>query len=170
MLGYLRFFPVVFGIVACDLGGTGDNEEGESCDSSFDCDDDLFCHRSECEEIFDRQWEIIIVSGTAESDVDWDALGGAPDPFVLIEMGDDACITSTENDSFFPEWNESCAMVVPSGGTIEVGMYDDDVDISDPMVTFSASGNDELADLVRSEDVTLTSDLASLGIRFQPDF
>jgi len=181
MLRYLRFFPAVFGIAACGLGGsdenladTGENEEEEGCDSSLDCDDDLFCYReglvSECEEIFDRQWEIIIVSGTADTEYNWDLAGGAPDPYVFVRLGDDACMTSTESDSFFPAWNESCEMVVPSGGTLEVEMYDDDVDQSDTMLTFSASGNDELADIVRREVLTLISDIASVEIRFLPGF
>ena len=177
MLRYFRFFPVVFGLAACDLGGageglddTGENEEEEGCDSSFDCDDDLFCHRSECEEIFDRLWEVNIVSGTADTNRDWDVSGGAPDPYVIIRLGDDSCGTSTENDTFFPAWNERCEMVVPSGGTLEVEMYDDDVSNPDTMLTFSASGNDELADIVRREVLTLISDIASLEIRFQPDF
>ena len=158
---------------ACGDGGgknRGDNEEGDTRESHSDCDSDLLCHNDACDEIFDRNFDVIIVSGEASASADWDSFGGAPDPFVYFAINNDDCVTSSEFDTFFPSWNEGCSMVVASGGTFEVVMFDEDLSEHDTMLTYSASGNDELAELIREETVVLSNNAAELTIRFEPDF
>jgi hypothetical protein len=172
----IRWFLILSGIsiVACDDGkgkkGGNNNEEGDTCDSNNDCESDLICYDDACEDIFDRNFEVIIASGEVSTSGDWDTAGGAPDPFVYFAINNDYCYTSTESNTFYPTWNESCRMVVASGGTFEVIMFDEDISYHDTILTYSASGNDDLADLIRDENVVLSNSYAELIIRFVPAF
>ncbi len=150
--------------------GDGSSEEDDTCDSHSDCNSDLFCYDDACDEMFDRNFKITIVSGEASTTTDWDSFGGAPDPFVYFAIGNDDCVTSTEDDNFYPSWNESCTMVLASGSTFEVVMYDEDISEHDIMLTYNAAGNDDLADLVRYGTITLSNSNVELTIRFTPDF
>jgi hypothetical protein len=69
-----------------------------------------------------------------------------------------------------PRWNEGCDIVFLEGGTLDVDMYDEDLSENDVMLTYSASGSDELVDLVRTEDVELANKLVDLLISVEPAF
>jgi hypothetical protein len=164
--------PTLVLMCACSSNSTtnSSNSTTNSCINNYSCDEHQVCVLDACEDIFDRNFEITIVSGEASTAYDWDTLGGAPDPFVSFSMDDDYCETDTQLDTFYPIWNASCTMVVGSGGTFSVEMYDEDLSDHDLMATYSASGNDELAALIREEYVTLSSSISELNIRFEPDF
>lgn len=178
-LQHLVLLAVVGG---CDLsggsggdgGGSGDDGGGSDdpeCSSARDCDSLQFCYDDACEGVLGRKFEVVVVSATSATNADWDGGGGAPDPFVVIEAdGDGGCATSTKDDDFEPRWNESCRVVLSEGGKLEISMYDEDVTSNDTMLTYKASGSDELVDLVVTGEVSLENDYASLELRFEPDF
>jgi hypothetical protein len=158
----------------CGLGGNGGGGSGgesSGCSSNRECGDLEFCNAGSCDEVAGRKFFVSAESGTAVTDGDWDAGGGAPDPYVVIFMnGRQECYTSTDDDTFNPRWGEGCDVVFDSGGELEIDMYDEDVTSDDLMLTFVASGTDELVSLVRDESVTLSNDYASLDISVTPDF
>lgn len=166
----------------CGLGGDGDDNGGggngdgnggqdSGCSSHRECGDLEFCNDGSCDEVAGRKFFVSADAGTAVTDGDWDVGGGAPDPYVSIFMdGDLECYTSTDDDTFAPRWGEGCAVVFEAGGELELDMYDEDTTSNDIMLTFVASGTDELVSLVRDESFTLSNDYASLDISVTPEF
>lgn len=166
---------VFLSLFGCDAGGGDDDDDGDGddggCSSNSACGDLQFCYSGTCEEVAGRKFFVSADRATAVSNGDWDTGGGAPDIFVEIYMdGKLECQTSTEDDSFEPRWGKGCAVVFDSGGELGIDMYDEDLTSNDLMLTFSASGTDELVGLVRDESVTLSTDYATLDLSITPEF
>ncbi len=154
--------------VGCGANGGG---QGHGCSDSFECGDLEFCNAGSCDEVAGRSFFVAAERGTAVSNGDWDAGGGAPDPFVSIFLnGDLQCYTDTEDDTFQPSWGEGCEVVFESGGELEIDMYDEDVSDNDIMLYYVASGTDDLVSLARDGSVTLSTDYATLDISITPEF
>lgn len=168
-IGYL---VVLTSLLASCSGGDddGDSNGGDECDRSNDCAWDELCDGGSCEEIFDRRFKITVVDGEASTSTSWDAGGGAPDLFVVFGFDNDTCVTSIETDSFYPSWRESCTVVFGSGGSFVLDVYDDDVASEDLYLTFEAEGNDEVADLVREESLTIYNSALSIAVKVEPAF
>ncbi len=90
------------------------------------------------------QWNLVAANGhvstqTPRGDA-WDALGGAPDPYVCATLNGQRKCTSTKRDTFDATWNEALAMRVGAGalmGGFLVEYVDEDVSANDPI----CSGN-----------------------------
>jgi hypothetical protein len=166
-------FSMVSAVLGCgNAGGTkGNGGQGDSCSDSSECGDLEFCNAGSCDEVAGRSFFVSAKRGTAVSNGDWDTGGGAPDPFVTIFLdGDPQCYTSTQEDTFQPEWGEGCDVVFESGGEIELDMYDEDVSENDVMLYYVASGTDDLVSLARGGTQTVSNDSASLTIAVTPNF
>jgi hypothetical protein len=170
----MRLLLTVFiSCLAIGLAGCPEPDGGDDDDLCFDaseCDWDQFCHEAECEDVFGRSFRVVVIEGTASTSVDWDTGGGAPDPYVRVAFDGEACATSVSDDDFFPSWDEYCTFVIDSGGHLTIDMYDEDLTDDDGMLLYEAVGNDEILELVRGGTFELTSDLASLTFRIDPDF
>ncbi|RMH42234.1 MAG: hypothetical protein D6689_08790 [Deltaproteobacteria bacterium] len=98
------------------------------------------CIDSLCQAAFGRIWTIIVVDGDMPSNNDsgeaWDAFGGAPDPFVEIQLnGSVLATTSEKQDTFSPAWNESVDANIPAGSSLVFRAWDSDVSSNDLMFT-----------------------------------
>lgn len=93
---------------SCGVDGTA----CESCPPGTEC-------ASGCRAAPGALWDVIIISAELPpqlpSGASWDNFGGAPDPFVQLEVGDVSGVTSTQDNTYFPTWDE----VVLSGLTTE---------------------------------------------------
>jgi hypothetical protein len=130
---------------------SGDDDEGNNGlppgtngDSCPVCDGWEKCQVSAC--VFDpaSQWYLAAVSGHVSEQNSlgdaWDALGGAPDPYVCVTVNGKRNCTSTAQDSFSPQWNEHVAENVGGGalmGGIYVEFMDEDISSND----FICTGN-----------------------------
>ena len=93
----------------------------------------------------------------------WDPFGGAPDPFVSVEIdGTEVLRTKTINDSFTPVWEEGTKREFSFAQIYRaiVRMYDEDVTGQDLMLTWSPSqdSNFKMTTPQRSDITVSTSD------------
>jgi hypothetical protein len=114
--------------IACIIPMGGDGIGG--CFEHFTCDSSDMCIDSDCESAYGREWVITIEGGSLpERNPDggsWDIAGGAPDAFVVIELDGETCITSTQDDTLFPTWNEECRFTIDSDSTWIISIVDED--------------------------------------------
>lgn len=70
---------------------------------------------------------------TAAGDT-WDAAGGLPDPFVdIILNGVSLGVTSTQEDTLTPTWNQQATAIIAGGSSFQLDVYDSDVTVNDYM-------------------------------------
>jgi len=102
----------------------------DRCTFDSQCGISEMCIDNDCESALNRDWVITIVGGTIperrQSGETWDALGGAPDPYVVVTVDGERCVTATKNDTFSPRWNEECTFTVFDDSTLQVKMGDED--------------------------------------------
>ncbi|MFO0578881.1 MAG: C2 domain-containing protein [Polyangia bacterium] len=69
------------------------------------------------------------IASTKSNGDAWDAFGGAPDPFVMI----DGRQTSTQQDTFTPVWREGATYTAATltGPGVSLTVYDEDVSAND---------------------------------------
>lgn len=101
-----------------------------TCAKGFTCDGARLCSLDSA-----AVWEIRFIDGAVDSEkkpdgTSWDALGGAPDPFVCVTLSGDTkprCSTAP-SDTFKPVWNYSAGSVTAGVAKLgfDVGLYDDD--------------------------------------------
>lgn len=93
---------------ACGQGGSA----CEACPAGTECAQD-------CVALPGALWDVFMISAelpaTLPGGANWDALAGAPDPFVRFEIDGLEEDTSVADDTYLPEWNE----VVMAGLTTE---------------------------------------------------
>jgi hypothetical protein len=112
---------------------------GATCEP---CDTGFACGGVGCELDPDSTWTITAISGEIFGDNDgssWDIVDGAPDPFARIFAGYDEQleewvyegVTSTVDDSFVADWNETVISGVPASALLDGGigaeMFDEDI-------------------------------------------
>lgn len=158
-------------ITSC-AGSDPDTAADESgCFTADDCASLQFCHVGRCEDVLGRKFSVVISEASASTSANWDVGGGAPDPFVVVSStGARDCVTSTKNDDFSPAWVEHCEFVLGVGGDLTIAMFDEDLSANDIMLTFTASGSDELVELVVNRTSVLSNDNASLVFELVPTF
>jgi hypothetical protein len=101
-----------------------------------DCSGETVCIGTTCEAAFGRIWSITVVNAkvptTNPEGGSWDALGGAPDPYVDVELnGAIIFTTGAVSESFEPFWDQSVEINVLAGSTLTFWVYDEDVAADD---------------------------------------
>jgi hypothetical protein len=150
-------------------GGGGSGADAE-CSSNDQCGDLEFCDAGSCEQVDGRRFFVQIDRAELNDSYDWDVLGDPPDPFVVIGLdGDGVCATSTVEDDYTVRWEEGCDVVF-GAGELEIELYDEDLTSNDLGLSYSASGLDELVELVRDQSSTISNDYAAVDFTVLPDF
>ena len=69
------------------------------------------------------------IASTKTTGEAWDAFGGAPDPFVMIDLRK----TTTKQDTFSPTWGEGATYTAATltGTGVSLSVYDEDVSAND---------------------------------------
>ena len=125
-----------------DAGGRADARgadamEAQGCGpSNTICTGETICVNDACEQAFGRTYKLQVLSTLIETTdsegMPWDISGGAPDPYVVVEInGTEVLRTDTVQDSFAPTFPKSTLQVIPAGATITATVYDADVDADD---------------------------------------
>ncbi|MEZ4366199.1 MAG: C2 domain-containing protein [Kofleriaceae bacterium] len=72
--------------------------------------------------------ESLVVKTTAPDGSNWDDLGGAPDPFVMVELNGATVLTTNEvQDTYTPTFGSSASVAVPAGARLRFEAFDSDV-------------------------------------------
>lgn len=103
----------------------------QGCTSNGQCDATSICYSGHCTAAAGRKYTITFASGTVPiqnpQGSAWDALGGAPDPYVELKNGGvTVCKTSAKQDTFSAQWNQSCDIDVLASDQFELGVWDED--------------------------------------------
>lgn len=144
---------------------------GGSCSPSVDtCSGDNICIAGACESAFGRIYTINDVSvsvPTTDSAGDaWDALGGAPDPFIVVDVnGSVVATSSTRNDTFSGAFSGPYDATIIGGSALSIEVWDEDVSANDLMFTCQASPI--TASLLRLR--TLSCNAGGFTVSFQID-
>lgn len=126
----------------CGDGTCDANETCASCSADcgscscgadpFACTGETICIEPDCQNAFGRTYTVsvfsLVVKTTDPNGETWDAVGGAPDPYVTIELNDVPILTTTENQNTFePTFSESASVVIPAGAKFRFDAWDADV-------------------------------------------
>lgn len=112
---------------------------GACCTTSPDnCNGENACIGGQCISAFGRNYAIRVVSGTMtttdEAGDPWDALGGLPDPMVVITLNGSVILTTNAvQDTVSPSWNRSATAVIAAGSSFRIEVLDEDVASNDLM-------------------------------------
>jgi hypothetical protein len=80
----------------------------------------------------------------------WDFGGGAPDPFWIVALdGKQQCRSSVTKDTFKVNRPFSCRVVLESGATFQVYLYDNDMTEPDLILGLAWQGNDAIESVAR---------------------
>ncbi len=107
-----------------------------ACTASGQCDAQSVCGgNGKCTTAFGHTYTIKILSGnmplTDSTGSAWDAFGGAPDPFVNIEVNDTIVATTTsQQDTFTPVWGESFDVVLQQTDVLSLAVWDEDTTVA----------------------------------------
>ena len=146
-----------------------------TCVDSTDCFDDEVCIVGECERAWARPYTLYIDGASVASSGPsgaWDALGGAPDPFVdwVVDWGVDsiAGVTSTDPDTYFPTWYETWDIYALKSSTeVFFGLYDEDL-VSDDLIDYWYYAAPLPLEWLQSPYLPLTESWSTLDIGFEP--
>jgi len=116
---------LILSVTAC-----GDAVPGESCGACYDWQK---CEGTSCVADDYSQWSVTALSGFIAGG-NWDALGGAPDPFVCAKIYGVGSCSTTAQDTFSPYWNQVLiydvtALQLKSG--VEITITDEDFSYND---------------------------------------
>ena len=108
------------------------------------CTGETICVADACEVAFGRTYELhlllTLLETTDSKGEPWDLNGGAPDPYVVVEInGVEVMRTNTVDDSFAPEFPEATLQVIPAGATITATVFDSDIGSDDEVYVCEAS-------------------------------
>lgn len=131
------------GRCVADNGGGGNGDGGgeyqDPC-TYVVCQDWETCNYGYCNFRTTSQWDVVAARGVvADQDSNgdaWDALGGAPDPYVCMTVNGDQECTFAAQDTFHPVWNTELFSRAGAGslmGGIDIDYYDDDLSDPDPI-------------------------------------
>lgn len=139
-----------------------------------DCTGENVCVQGSCVAAFGRIYKMFIFDGTMTQDDEtgtpWDAVGGLPDPYVIINLnGAFLGQTNTRNDTLTPAWSEAATATIAGGSTFDIQVFDEDVAVDDLM--FSCTTQPLTADLLRHHGPPYgtcagTGPLAAANVRF----
>jgi hypothetical protein len=108
-----------------------------------DCAGESICIGQQCEDAFNRFYTfsgIQVALGPQDAEgTDWDAFGGAPDPFVEIRLNDQLFLTTGSVDNTFSaSYDNAEDVLVVAGSVLEVKVLDADVNAADVALTCAA--------------------------------
>ena len=120
--------------LSCQWGVCGVcTAEGEYCDMSPECCAGLVCAAAYCEPAFDRDYGIQITEAAMSMSRDgvlWDAdepsANQAPDPYVVVTIGDQTFETAVAEDSIAPTFSEIFEAHIDVADIFHVALYDAD--------------------------------------------
>ena len=124
-----------------NTGDTGNTGNTGGCISNDDCEEDQICENTQCREIFGRSWRIqvhnVSLTSLMPNGEDWDAFGGLPDVFVVVEKNSTEVFrTVVVDDSLYASWSSAYAStVISKGDSLYFKIYDEDVSFDDPVST-----------------------------------
>jgi hypothetical protein len=100
------------------------------------CTGEQICVGTSCVGAFGRTYTIsvyqLIVKTTDPLGDSWDAVGGAPDPYVVIALSGTTILTTAEvQDTFTPTFSDSVDVVIPAGAKFRFDAWDGDVSDDD---------------------------------------
>jgi hypothetical protein len=160
------FMYVLFG-----CGGSsdfGEKEEGFQCSSNYECDWDLYCDNSQCNEIFGQNFIVTINEISADTSFEFDSFGGAPDFYVYFGFTSQECTTSVSEDDFFPMINESCTGNVQESDVFSLYVYEADLTSDDLYLYTEINGGSNLSDLIKLEESVFNNDYLSISLSIRP--
>ncbi len=120
------------------------------------CVGETICISNACQNAFGRTYRVTVsdvaIKTTNPSGDPWDAVGGAPDPFVVVTLNGSVVLTTTEQaDTFNPVFSDQANVVVPAGASLEISMVDSDISSNDAIM--SCVANPFPADFLRGGGV-----------------
>jgi hypothetical protein len=107
------------------------------CDDSdpYSCDGDTICLDGSCEPAWGAYGIFVLdftVATQNQEGTAWDTMGGAPDPYVTVELGGElVMVTAEPQDTFDPVYSDSASINVSPGLAFEFHGWDGDVDSDD---------------------------------------
>jgi hypothetical protein len=131
-----------------------------------DCTGETICVDGACVAAFGRVYTFsmahVVANSLDPNGEAWDALGGAPDPFVEVELNGTVILTtSVVADVFEASFSDQADATIPAGSTLTFTAYDEDVSVNDPMISCVA---DQLtADFLRNGILTCTGQGPTAG-------
>jgi len=124
----------------------------DDCNPAADnCAGETICVGGDCVQAFGRTYRISLaleVSTTTPDGDTWDALGGAPDPFIKVYLNGGLVMTTNEpQDTFEPQFSTTKDIVIPANAAFVADAYD--ADLSDHDWIMSCEADPLTADLLR---------------------
>ena len=112
--------------------------------SNMVCTGETICVKDACESVFGRTYEfqvlLVMVETTDSEGQPWDINGGAPDPYVVVEInGTEVLRTDTKDNVFAAEYGKTTLEVVPAGASIKATIFDSDLDSDDEIYVCEAN-------------------------------
>ena len=81
--------------------------------------------------LFPSTWLVgfhdVAIAAEATPGVAWDAGGGLPDPYVVVQLdGIDVCTTPVDSETLAPRWTERCLLELDEASEVSVLLVDED--------------------------------------------
>ena len=144
-----------------DSGGDGD-ADADACDErNDDCAGETICIAGACEAAFGRRYRFSSISVSIPDrkpdGTSWDALGGAPDPFVEVWLNDTTLVlrTSVVDDVFDASYSETGDATIGAGDSVFVDVLDEDIAEHDPV--YGCTADPMPADVLRGRGASCAS-------------
>ncbi len=139
--------------------GTSNNSFPECYEIGDSCSGERVCIAGTCEAAFNRFYRVTIRDGelpaTKPEGGLWDEgteEQTRPDPYVVIKVdGVEIGRTSTQQDTWFPTWNEVGEAQFIAGSRLEMTLFDEDL-IADDQI-FACSADPITPDFLRERDL-----------------
>jgi hypothetical protein len=117
--------------VPCQNGQICLNNACSDCSENSQCDDASVCSGRRCALAAGREYEFTIVSVVVPTQTTggaaWDPFGGAPDPYVSMQIDDVSVLfTRSGADTFSATLGDKKTVVIQSTSKIKFYVYDDD--------------------------------------------
>ena len=147
-----------------DFGGDADADaDADTCSESADnCGGETICIGGACESAFGRRYRFsgisVSIPDRKRDGTTWDALGGAPDPYVEVWINDSTLVLRTPavDDVFDADFSDTGDGTVGAGDSVFLNVWDEDVADPDPVLSCTA---DPLpADVLRGRGFACDSD------------
>lgn len=158
----------VLAAISCSGGG---GPSGGCTPSADTCAGETICVSGACVDAFPRVYEItdVIVqaSTTDETGATWDALGGAPDPMIIVyangsPIGSTVSVANVFSAIFPGPFNASLI----AGSSLVIEVYDEDVTVNDLM--FTCTADPIPATLLRQRDLSCSAGGFTVSFQIDP--
>lgn len=134
--------------------------DAECSESDDDCFGDDICIRGYCEPAYARTYELsideVVLPSTDPNGQCWDVPCGPPDPYIVVRVdGREVGVTDEASDRFEASFGDIFTFDVDYGSSLEINLYDADIDTDDLALDCSARPIDTR--LLRSRFITCGS-------------